>query len=399
MSMMEYTPESEITGRIKAVQREIGKTDLDGLLVIHHTNLFYYSGTSQKSHLFIPASGPPLLLVRKSYDRALKESPIGRILPLDSLKEIPGLINENCGTDLSSIGLELDVIPYNTYEFYAGKIFPDVSLVDASPIFKRMRLIKSEYEIDRIRNACHILDAAFAKVKDFLREGMAEVELAALFEAQLRKNGYSGVCKMRAFNQDFMYGNIVSGGNAVRSSYFDGPINGAGVTPANNPHGAGWKKINRDESIYIDYTCVINGYTADAERIFVMGRLDEALFRAHKVALAIQDEIVRFIRPGVSGAAVWNLAERIAAEEGLGRHFMGMDADRVAFVGHGVGLELDEWPVFAPGVDLQLKEGMTFALEPKFVFEQGAVGIENTFVVQKQGCENLNRFDEEIQYL
>ena len=62
---------------------------------------------------------------------------------------------------------------------------------------------------------------------------------------------------MRAFNQDFLFGNIVTGKSDSVPSYFDGPVGGEGVTPANNPHGAGWRKIKRNEPVCIDYTCVL----------------------------------------------------------------------------------------------------------------------------------------------
>ena len=78
---------------------------------------------------------------------------------------------------------------------------------------------------------------------------------------------------------------------------------------------------------------------------------------------------------------------------------MGFGKDRVKFLGHGVGLEMDELPIFAKGFDTPLLPGMTFALEPKFVFEHGAVGIENTFVLRENGAEKLNKFSEEIIYV
>ena len=52
--------------------------------------------------------------------------------------------------------------------------------------------------------------------------------------------------------------------------------------------------------------------------------------------------------------------------------------------------------MFASGVKQELKEGMTFALEPKFVFPEGAVGIENTFVLREKGVEKLTNAPEEI---
>lgn len=98
---------------------------------------------------------------------------------------------------------------------------------------------------------------------------MSELELAALFETELRTRGYSSACKMRAFNQDFFYGNVCSGSSGFNPSFFDGP-GGTGVSRA-YPQGAGWKKIQRDEVVYIDYTCAIQGYTGDQARMFCIG--------------------------------------------------------------------------------------------------------------------------------
>lgn len=395
MTQMIYTPESEIKTRIRNLQAGMAKNSLDGLIVTHHTNLFYFSGTSQNSYLFIPQKGEPLLMVRKSYERALQESKINRIVELKSLKNIlPGILE--LGSPIKNVGLELDVIPYNTFKFYNEKIFPGLEIKDASDIIRQIRLIKSPFEIDLLARSCRVLDQAFSKVPEMLHEGMSEIELASLFEAQMRKNGYGGGCNMRAFNQSLFFGNLVSGSNGRVPSYFDGPVGGRGLTPANNPHGAGWKKIRKNESVYIDYTCVINGYTADAERVFVMGDLSDELVNAHKTALTIQEEMTKRIQPGVSCSDIWELSVRIAEEEGLLEHYMGYGKDKVKFVGHGVGLELDELPVFAKGVEMILAEGMTFALEPKFVFETGAVGIENTFALTQNGVEKLNEFREDI---
>ena len=57
MTDMLYTPKSEIDARIQAFQGALTQTDLDGALIVHHTNLFYLSGTSQSCHLFVPRIG------------------------------------------------------------------------------------------------------------------------------------------------------------------------------------------------------------------------------------------------------------------------------------------------------------------------------------------------------
>jgi Xaa-Pro aminopeptidase len=71
-------------------------------------------------------------------------------------------------------------------------------------------------------------------------------------------------------------------------------------------------------------------------------------------------------------------------------NFMGYGKRRANFLGHGVGLVVDEPPVIAPGFDDLLEEGMTIALEPKKGIPGiGMVGIENTFLVTRQGGRSL----------
>ena len=394
MTNMLYTPKSEIDARILAFQSTLAQTGQDGALIVHHTNLFYLSGTSQSCHLFIPRAGKPILMVRKSFARALQESPIEEIIEVKSLKMIPEILT-NKGFSLATLGMELDVIPYNTWQFYK-KIFKDSNLTDIADPLKKIRMIKSDYEIGLLQGACAVLDQVFADVPTMVREGMTEIELASLFEAGMRRRGYGGCSKMRAFNQDFFLGNVTTGASGAVPSYFDGPVSGSGLTPANNPHGAGWKTISRDEIIYIDYTCVVNGYTADGARMFVIGGVSEPLQKAHTAALAILEAITAMIKPGVICEDIYLKSAELAEQRGLQDHFMGMGNDGVRFIGHGVGLELDEYPIFAKGVKMPLAVGMTFALEPKFVFPEGAIGIENTYALTADGLQVLTRAPQEI---
>lgn len=394
MTSMLYTPKSEIDARIRALQQSLAEQGMDGALIVHHTNLFYLTGTSQSAHLFVPREGEPLLMVRKSYERARRESPLAQVLDVKSLKKIPDILAER-GLGAKILGMELDVIPYNTWTMY-NKVFADSQLVDVGDPIRRIRTIKSDYEIGLLQGACAVLDQVFAKTPSMIREGMTEVELASLFEAAMRRRGYGGCSKMRAFNQDFFLGNVTTGSSGAEPSYFDGPVGGCGVTPANNPHGAGWKLIGRNEVIYIDYTCLINGYTADGARMFVIGDVSEQLKAAHRAALAIEEALAAMLRPGVICEEVYLKSEELAAQMGLQDHFMGIGVDRVRFIGHGVGLELDEFPIFAKGVKTALAPGMTFALEPKFVFAEGAIGIENTYALTVDGARRLTHASPDI---
>ncbi|MDF2876832.1 MAG: putative peptidase, partial [Sporomusa sp.] len=225
-----------------------------------------------------------------------------------------------------------------------------------------------------------------------------EIEAAALFEAEMRKRGYSNCCKMRAFNQELFFGNLCTGNSGAFPSFFDGPVGGMGVSPS-QPQGAGWKRINRNEVIYVDYTCVLQGYTGDQTRIFCIGELTPHLVKAYEAALLIEAEIIKAMKPGIPAEDPYLLAVKLAEELGYKDNFMGYKEDRVKFIGHGIGLELDEWPILAKGLTTPVMPGMTFALEPKFVFPEGAIGIESSFVMTEQGPQSLSVTPNCITYI
>ena len=68
---------------------------------------------------------------------------------------------------------------------------------------------------------------------------------------------------------------------------------------------------------------------------------------------------------------------------------MGMPPEQARFLGHSVGLELDETPVIAKGFERILPISGIMAIEPKLVFEDGAIGTEDTWVRTEEGMECL----------
>lgn len=394
---MDLTPKAEIDARTTCLQQKLSQQGLNGALILLNSDMFYFAGTVQNAFLYVPVQGESVLMVKRSLQRGKNESPLTNIVAIRSPKEIPTILASFGYIKLDKIGMELDVLPFNLYEMYQ-KIFSGAELSDISPAVKEVRVIKSSYEIGLLRKALKVSDEAFQTVPEFLREGMPEIELAALFEAELRKRGFAGCCKLRAFNQEFFYGDVCSGESGFFPSFFDGPIGGPGVC-VSHPNGAGWKKVKRNEPVLIDYTSIIQGYTGDQTRMFCIGELSPKMEQAFDAALRIEAEVLKIMKPGTPAEEPYLLALKLAEELGYQDYFMGYKKDRVKFLGHGIGLELDEWPIFAKGFKGQLLPGMTFALEPKFIFPDGAIGIENSFVMTETGPESLSITPEAITYV
>lgn len=393
--LIKKTPSSELDQRIGALQAKMVSDDLDGILVIQNSDLFYFSGTTQQAHLYIPATGKPLLMVRKDFARARAESGLERILPLSSPRKIPDILADHGYSQPKTLGLECDVLPANLYFTYR-KIFAESRVVDATLPIRLIRAVKSEYEIALITHAAGLADQVAGGMAELLEAGISEIKLAGRIEARARELGHQGFVRMRLWGSEMFYGHLMSGPSAAVPSYLASPTGGDGTSPA-FAQGAGFRTIRRNEAVLLDYVFACDGYLADHTRIFAIGNLPDELKQAHAAMLSIQEIIKAAAKPGVPAGDLYNLAVTRAAEQGLEDYFMGAGDQRVRFIGHGIGIELDEFPFLASGQELALETGMVVALEPKVVLPgKGVVGIENTHVVSADGLRQLTVFEESI---
>ncbi len=386
------TPATECQRRLDAFREILRAQGLDGAALVHATDVFYFSGTRQNAALWVPAQGEPILLVRKSLERARAESPLGDVRPFPSSKELAAALGAP-----KKVGFTYDAVPGAVERFWARAL--GAELTDLSMPLRLQRSVKSPWEIERMRDTAALLCGVYRELPSFLRPGMREVDLAAELECRMRKAGNEGSPRLRGFNQEFFMGLALAAGSATAPSYFDGPVTGRGLSPS-SPLGSSVDPIPRDVPVLLDYTAMKAGYVTDMTRIAVFGRLAPELARAFEVAIAIQEEVVRGLVPGAVPSRLWAAAKALAEREGLGDRFMGPPGAQARFVGHGVGLELDELPVLAPGFDAPLVRGQVLAIEPKFVLPGlGAIGIENTWAVADGGGERITALPDEVLVL
>jgi Xaa-Pro aminopeptidase len=392
---LRYTPKAELEQRIARLQEGLRQSNIDGAVIVQNADLFYFTGTIQRSHFFVPSEGKPVMLVKKSLERAREESPLDNIISLGSLNDIVSVLQSYGYGPFRALGFELDVLPASHYLRYQ-KLFEPAKIVDVSPLIRAVRMVKSPFELEILRDVAALQHEIFSLIKDNLREGISELELSAEVAAVSRKKGHSGLMRVRGFNQDLFYVHLLSGPNTF-PSYFDGSVGGKGISPA-FAQGSCQSIYGRNEPVLVDFSFILDGYMLDQTRVFCLGKLPPHLASAHAAAVHILKELENIARPGVPCSALNNLAMQLAGDSPFGKHFLGFP-EPVTFVGHGVGIELDELPVIAPGFNTPLEEGMVFALEPKFVFPDGAVGVENTYLVTKDGLETLTVFEEDIIYI
>ncbi len=396
---MRITPATELKNRIAKLQNEMVIHRLEAVLMVQNADLFYFTGAIQQGALYVPVEGEALYLVRRDFARARMESGLKEVLPFKSPRDIPGVLADFGYAIPKTIGMELDVVPVAVMQRFQ-KGLGEAVISDATPLIRNVRAVKSDYEINIMKDAALIVDEVCKRVPEILREGMTDLEMTAELEFVARKAGHQGLVRMRGFNNELFYGHAFSGPDSAVPTYSDTPLGGVGLNPS-FPQGASYKKIRRNEPITVDFVAVFDGYIVDQTRMFSVGKLPEKLMKAYVDMVIIQEHAKKISIPGATWGGIYDECLRMAFDMGYQDYFMGSKGAQVSFVGHGVGVEVDEYPFIARGFsDYELQENMVFALEPKVVFPGlGAVGIENTFRVARNGLKHLTFSNQELVVL
>ncbi len=394
---MMRVPESEIANRISAFQALLEANGVDAAIIRQNADLYYFTGTVQDAHLIVPVSGRPVFCVRRDVRRAENQSPIRPIVSMKSFSELRSFLAAACGgSSAKRLGMELDVLPANYFLMYKDKVFPNQEIIDVGGLIRQVRMIKSEWEIEMMREAGACSRAIADAVPRILREGISEWELSVELEAVARKSGHLGIYRYRTLNLDMSFGHILSGPEATIPSYFDSVTGGEGISPAFG-QGASNRKIGRGEVVSVDTMVCRHGYFNDQTRNYSIGPPHESLQDAYGLSMMVHSRFKSEARPGVEAGELYRMVGRWVEAAGWTKWFMGWGETRASFVGHGIGVEVDEYPFIADGQNMLLRQGMTFAFEPKFVIPgTGIAGLENTYVVTPNGLESLNTAPEEL---
>src|SRR5512136_744377 len=121
---MEYVlfPRSEIYSRIETLQSHMG--EMDGALLFHAVDMGYFSGTAQDGLVYIPRDGEPVIMMKRSLERAVQES----LLEVRPLKNMRNLKTDLGISAKATIGLEMDVLPCSFY-FKVKRALEDAKFV------------------------------------------------------------------------------------------------------------------------------------------------------------------------------------------------------------------------------------------------------------------------------
>ena len=385
-------PREEASLRIDRLHKAMAGAGIDGLLVADNADIFYLTGRVYAGFAYIPAGMAPLWFVRRPVE--LEGDGVVYIRkPEDMASHIvaAGLAMPR------RLGLELDILSFNQAERLRS-VFPGAECVDTTPMMRAMRAVKTDFEVEQMRLSGLKHEQVYRKIPKLYRVGMTDVELQVEIERISRLEGCLGVFRISGLSMEIYMGNVLAGRNADVPAPYDFAMGGRGLDPS-IPGGAAGEEIKEHNAVMVDLNGNFTGYMTDMTRVFAVGSLPQEAVDAHQCSIDICRAFEREARPGVEARTLYEMCADMARERGLERYFMG-HRQHAGFVGHGVGIEVNEWPVIAPRSRQILERNNTIALEPKFVIPKvGAVGIENTYVIEDTGARSLTNAPEEIVQL
>lgn len=238
-------------------------------------------------------------------------------------------------------------------------------LVDALPDARRsfatdtvgaLRMVKDADEITALRDNARIADAAQTALRNAIRDGITESDLADIARATFTEHGAK---------PEFS-------------------IVGTGQNSAFPHHHTGATKIRPGDAIVVDIGGRKNGYYSDITRMAALGQAPEGYAEIHAIVDAAVTAALGAIRPGATARSIDKAARDVITHAGYGDYFTHR-------TGHGLGSEVHEAPYITAANDLPLTEGMVFTVEPG-IYLPGRFGIrlEEVAVVTATGAEILS---------
>ncbi|WP_289158334.1 Xaa-Pro peptidase family protein [uncultured Muribaculum sp.] len=384
-----FTPVEEIEQRIRRIQSEMAIEGIDALLVTSNTNIYYTTGRVINGYVYIPVNGQAVYFIRR---------PAGiegdNVIYIHKPEQILEKIK---GAGISSpriMGYELGALDCMTFDRLA-KAFSGVTAFNATPLLRRVRAVKSAYELEKLRESGVKHERVYRRIPHIYHEGMTDIELQIEIERVSRLEGCLGQFRIAGESMELFMSNILAGDNADVPTPYDFAMGGRGLDPS-LPVGADGTVIKAGMSVMVDSNGNFTGYMTDMTRVYSLTELDDLARRAHQCSIDICHRLEKEGRPGIAASLLYEIAVDMVKERDLERYFMGHN-QKAGFIGHGVGIEINELPVIAPRSRDILALNNVIAIEPKFVIPHvGAVGIENTYVVTDDGLKSLTNAPEEI---
>lgn len=350
--------------RLDKLRARLKQEGLEAMVVTQPENRRYLSGFAGTAGALLISEKEAIIFVDFRYiGQAKVQAPDFRLIREDRTEPLEKEFAQALQSALSELkvrrlGFEAHHLSVVQHQVWL-EILQGTELVPTQGFVEDLRAVKESEEIDVIRQAVALTDETYLWVRDRVRPGVTERELAWEAEAHMRTHGAEGL----AFEMI-----VQAGANAAMSHW----------RAADNP-------IKEGEPLLLDMGAKIDGYHADLTRTLFLGRGDAQFEKIYNIVLEAQKKALQGIRPGMKGMEADALGRQVIEEAGYGEYFG-------HGLGHGVGLAIHEVPWARRTSDNVLRPGMLLTVEPGIYLPGwGGVRIEDLVLITDNGAQVLSQ--------
>ncbi len=368
--------EEELAGRRARTIEAMSDEGLHGLLIFRQETMFYLTGYDTFGYVFfqclyLGADGRMVLLTRAPDLRQAQQTSIIKDVrvwvdvpdarPAEALK---GILQE-LGLSGKTLGVE-----YEAYGLTArnGKRLEAAldgfcKLVDASDLVNRQRVVKSAREIDYVRRAGELADAAVEAAIPLIRPGGDESDILAAMQGEVFRGGgdYPG--------NEFIIG---SAEQALLCRYYSGR-----------------RVLSQQDQLTLEWAGAYRHYHAAMMHTAVVGKVPARQREMHTVArdalLAVEAKLV----PGNTVGEAFDAHAAVLDKAGFQAH-------RMNACGYSLGTTFSpnwmDWPMLYHGNPVVLRAGMVFFVHI-IIFDDDAglaMTLGRTSLIGDAGSQSLS---------
>ncbi len=344
------------------VGEEAIKRGLDAVLITNLTNVRYLSGfTGSNAALLIESDGRAQLATDGRYvEQASAEAPD---LTVTVARSCAAALLEGASGGGLRAGYESHHVTVDDHAQWSER--PGLVLEALGPMVEGLRVVKDDYELSRLREACAVGDRALEQLLETIAIGQTERQVARRLESLML---------------DF-------GGDAIAFE----TIVASGPNSSIPHHQPTSRPIDRGDFLKLDFGAQVDGYHADMTRTLVVGAEPTGWQRElYELVAAAQAAGRQALGAGVDVLAVDRASRSVIEAAGVGELFS-------HGLGHGVGLQIHEAPFIGATGTGTLEPGTPVTVEPGVYHPgRGGVRIEDTLVVTHADTETLTKTTKEL---
>ena len=374
--------DKEYQTRVDSLREVMSKNNLDMIILTSMHNIAYYTGFiycsfGRPSGCVVTENKISTISANIDASQPWRRSHTDNVIYTDwkrdnFLKAIVSIIGRD--EPPKNIGIENDHVTVDVKEKLIS-IFIFSSFSDVSNDLMNLRMIKSNEEIEIIKNGARIADLGGEEIVKNIRVGESELEIAIAGRDRMERE----IAKTYP-DAEYMDTWV----------WFQSGLNTDG---AHNPKTN--RKLKSGDILSLNTFPMISGYYTALERTLFVNDIDDASLKAWEANVKVHKRGLELIKPGIKCSDICHELNELFAELGYLQyrtfgygHSFGVLSH---FYGREAGLELRE------DIDTVLEENMVISMEPMIMIPEGKPGAggyreHDILVIGKNSAENITKF-------